>query len=78
MIYLQEPHDDPNPEQTASILSMMFYNFLDPIVFLAYRITHLSFEQLPLLADYDYTKNLVRRSFSVSVHETTSLLAYQS
>ncbi|ETW87620.1 ABC transporter [Heterobasidion irregulare TC 32-1] len=58
-----EPHDNPNPEQTASILSMMLYNFLDPVVFSAYRVPHLSFEQLPPLADYDYTKYLVRRSF---------------
>ena len=52
-----------NPEQTASYLSMMTYTFLDPIVFLAYRVPHLSHDMLPPLADYDYTKNLVRRSF---------------
>ena len=74
MIYPQEPHYNPNPEQTASILSMMLYNFLDPVVFSAYRISHLSFEQLPPLADYDYTKNLVRRSFPVSVNQTTRII----
>ena len=41
----------------------MTYTFLDPIVFLAYRVPHLSHDMLPPLADYDYTKNLVRRSF---------------
>ncbi|KAH9166021.1 hypothetical protein EDB89DRAFT_2115943 [Lactarius sanguifluus] len=52
-----------NPEQTASLLSMMLYTFLDPIVFLAYRVPHLSHDMLPPLADYDYTRNLVQRSF---------------
>ncbi|KAH8986094.1 hypothetical protein EDB92DRAFT_1949372 [Lactarius akahatsu] len=52
-----------NPEQTASLLSMMLYTFLDPIVFLAYRVPHLSHDMLPPLADYDYTRNLVLRSF---------------
>ncbi|KAI9449921.1 hypothetical protein BJY52DRAFT_1227472 [Lactarius psammicola] len=32
-------------------------------VFLAYRVPHLSHDMLPPLADYDYTKNLVKRSF---------------
>ncbi|KAI0248983.1 hypothetical protein BJV78DRAFT_1276336 [Lactifluus subvellereus] len=48
---------------TASHLSMMTYTFLEPIVFLAYRVPHLSHDMLPPLADYDYTKNLVQRSF---------------
>jgi len=52
-----------NPEQTASLFSMMMYTFLDPIVITAYRVPHLSHDMLPPLADYDYTKNLVRRSF---------------
>lgn len=57
----------PNSEQTASVLSLMLYNFLDPIIFLGYRSAHLSIDQLPPLADYDQTKNLVKRSFPVSV-----------
>ncbi len=47
---------------------MMTYTFLDPIVFKANRVTHLSHDKLPPLADYDYTKNLVRRSFKVGTH----------
>ncbi|KXN81115.1 ATP-binding cassette transporter abc4 [Leucoagaricus sp. SymC.cos] len=54
---------EPNPEQTASIFSMITYSFLDPIVFLAYRIPHLAHSQLPPLADYDYTHNLKVKSF---------------
>ncbi|KAH9166017.1 hypothetical protein EDB89DRAFT_2076263 [Lactarius sanguifluus] len=56
-----------NPEQTASLLSTMLYTFLDPIVFLAYRVPHLSHDMLPPLSDYDYTRNLVKRSFKASL-----------
>ncbi|KAH9041242.1 hypothetical protein EDB85DRAFT_1921690 [Lactarius pseudohatsudake] len=63
VIPLLDPQQVINPEQTASFLSMMLYTFLDPIVFLAYRVPHLSHDMLPPLADYDYTRNLVQRSF---------------
>ncbi|KAL0950640.1 hypothetical protein HGRIS_007428 [Hohenbuehelia grisea] len=58
------PAKEPNPEQTASILSLVLYAFLDPIIFLAYRIPHLSHDQLPPLADYDYASSLRQRSFA--------------
>ncbi|KAI0793372.1 hypothetical protein C8Q75DRAFT_749936 [Abortiporus biennis] len=54
---------EPNPEQTCSLLSLMLYNFLDHVIFLAYRVPHLGYDKLPPLADYDETKNLVARSF---------------
>ncbi|KAJ3564973.1 hypothetical protein NP233_g7938 [Leucocoprinus birnbaumii] len=54
---------EPNPEQTASIFSMMTYSFLNPIVFLAYRLPHLSYSHLPPLADCDHTHNLRFASF---------------
>ncbi|CDO77193.1 hypothetical protein BN946_scf184747.g6 [Trametes cinnabarina] len=59
----KDPMPEVNPEQTASILSMAFYSFLDGIIFKAYRMPHLPFDELPPLADYDYAKNLVKRSF---------------
>ncbi|KAH8978585.1 hypothetical protein EDB92DRAFT_2119177 [Lactarius akahatsu] len=59
-----DPQQVINPEQTASLLSMMLYTFLDPIVFLAYRVPHLSHDMLPPLADYDYTRNLHLDTFS--------------
>ncbi|KAH8997805.1 P-loop containing nucleoside triphosphate hydrolase protein [Lactarius hatsudake] len=61
---LWDPQQAINPEQTASLLSMMLYTFLDPIVFLAYRVPHLSHDMLPPLADYDYTRNLHLDTFS--------------
>lgn len=63
---IQDPMPEPNPEQTASIFSMSIYTFLDGIIFKAYRMPHLPWEELPPLADYDYAKNLVNRSFPVS------------
>ncbi|KIJ68829.1 hypothetical protein HYDPIDRAFT_25082 [Hydnomerulius pinastri MD-312] len=53
----------PHPEQTASWLSMSLYLWLDPIVFMAQRMDHLSHDKLPPLADYDYSRNLKKRSF---------------
>ena len=47
----------------------MLYTFLDPIIFKAYSVSHLSADQFPPLADYDYAKNLVKRSFKVSIRD---------
>ncbi|KAF7367211.1 ATP-binding cassette transporter [Mycena sanguinolenta] len=59
----KNPMPVPNPEQTASIVSTALYFFMDPIVFLGYRVKHLSQDQLPPLADYDYAGNLKARNF---------------
>ncbi|KAL0059597.1 hypothetical protein AAF712_013648 [Marasmius tenuissimus] len=52
------PSDEPNPEQTASPLSMLFFFFMDPVVFAASRVSHLPADQLPPLADYDAASHL--------------------
>lgn len=57
------PTDSPHPEQTSSWLSMILYIWLDPIVFKAYRVPHLSHEELPPLSDRDYSRNLKKKSF---------------
>ncbi|KAJ7072015.1 P-loop containing nucleoside triphosphate hydrolase protein [Mycena amicta] len=46
------PPTEITPEQTASILSIR-----------RYRVPHLSYDQLPPLADYDYAKNLKKLAF---------------
>ncbi|KAI5991472.1 hypothetical protein EDD15DRAFT_2275310 [Pisolithus albus] len=61
----EHPSDPTNPEQTASWLSFSLYTWLDPIVVKAQRVPHLSRDQLPPLADYDYARNLRKRSFPV-------------
>ncbi|KAG6919579.1 hypothetical protein DXG01_004242 [Tephrocybe rancida] len=57
------PMEVANPEQTASLFSLVIYSFLDPIIFLAYKVPHLTHDQLPPLADYDYAKQLKAKSF---------------
>ncbi|KAG7086727.1 hypothetical protein E1B28_002661 [Marasmius oreades] len=52
------PSDEPNPEQTASPISMLFFFFIDPVIFAASRVSHLPADQLPPLADYDAAKHL--------------------
>ncbi|KEP49369.1 ABC transporter [Rhizoctonia solani 123E] len=59
----KNPSDIPNPEQTASLISFMLYNFLDPLIWTAYRTRKLEYEQLPPLADYDRASYLKQRSF---------------
>ncbi|KAJ7750388.1 hypothetical protein DFH07DRAFT_1062096 [Mycena maculata] len=57
------PMPVPNAEQTASILSLVLYFFLDHVIFLAYRLPSLSHDMLPPLSDYDYAQYLKTRSF---------------
>ncbi|KDQ10123.1 hypothetical protein BOTBODRAFT_36553 [Botryobasidium botryosum FD-172 SS1] len=54
----------PNPEQTASLLSFMFFTFLDHVMFKAYREGDLPYEVLPPLADYDEAEYLVTQHLS--------------
>ncbi|RDX55375.1 P-loop containing nucleoside triphosphate hydrolase protein [Lentinus brumalis] len=54
---------EPNPEQTASLLSLVTYGFVENFIWKASRMTHCPFDMLPPLADYDGTDYLVKRSF---------------
>ncbi|TFK19880.1 ATP-binding cassette transporter [Coprinopsis marcescibilis] len=59
-----KPCATPNPEQTASIFSLVMYSFLDPVVALATKIPNLSSDLLPPLAEYDGAEYLRSRSFN--------------
>ncbi|KAK1236146.1 hypothetical protein PQX77_000617 [Marasmius sp. AFHP31] len=48
----------PSPEQTASLFSSAIYTFMDPLMFLGYRIPHLAYEKLPPLSDTDFARYL--------------------
>ncbi|TFK33331.1 hypothetical protein BDQ12DRAFT_700806 [Crucibulum laeve] len=48
----------PTPDQTASLWSLATFSFLDGIIFLGYRLPHITWDQLPPLADYDHAKYL--------------------
>ncbi|KAF8965967.1 ABC transporter type 1, transmembrane domain-containing protein [Flammula alnicola] len=61
----KNPMPEPNPEQTASIFSLMTYTFLDSVIFLGYKVPHLRFDQLPPLADYDAAKYQTIKAFPV-------------
>ncbi|KAJ6584918.1 multidrug resistance-associated ABC transporter [Mycena capillaripes] len=61
----ENPMVKPNAEQTCSLLSSWTYSYLDPLILLAYKQSGLSFDQLPVLADYDTAEHLIKRSFPV-------------
>ncbi|KAF8309909.1 P-loop containing nucleoside triphosphate hydrolase protein [Clavulina sp. PMI_390] len=45
--------NDPNPEQTASILSVLSFSFMDHLIYMGFKHPHIPFELLPSLCDYD-------------------------
>ncbi|KAJ7642249.1 multidrug resistance-associated ABC transporter [Roridomyces roridus] len=57
----------PNEEQTASILSLYVFSFLDGLIYSAYakskRKEEFAYEDLPPLADYSHAEYLKKRSF---------------
>ncbi|KAI3595054.1 atp-binding cassette transporter [Moniliophthora roreri] len=59
----KNPMATPNPSQTASPLSMIFYSHLDPLVARAYKQVHLPANELPPLADDDMVKHLKAKHF---------------
>ncbi|KAG9103574.1 hypothetical protein FRC06_009826 [Ceratobasidium sp. 370] len=59
----RNPSSEPNPEQTTPLINLLLYNFLDPLIWTAYRSPKLEYEQLPPLADYDRAAYLKQRSF---------------
>lgn len=61
----QHPLEDVPPELTASIASMATFAYLDPLIYKAYRIPNLPYEQFPPLSDRDFAANLVKQSFKV-------------
>ncbi|KAJ7063699.1 P-loop containing nucleoside triphosphate hydrolase protein [Mycena amicta] len=56
--------DKTSPEETASTLSLITYSFLDPLIALAGRIPHLSYDLLPPLARADDVQRLKTAHFA--------------
>ncbi|KAF5368905.1 hypothetical protein D9758_002958 [Tetrapyrgos nigripes] len=54
---------EPSPEQTASLLSLLLYTFLDSVIVKAYRSPHLPYEGLFPLPDTDHIEYLKARYF---------------
>ena len=55
----------PSPEQTASILSLVTFSWLDPLIGEAQRKPRLPVEDMPPLADYNSIDHLVHISDAV-------------
>ncbi|KAF9078002.1 hypothetical protein BDP27DRAFT_1207896 [Rhodocollybia butyracea] len=54
----------PNPEQLASPFSLLLFNFLNNVVWKAYRVEHLPAKELPHLADIDHVGWVKQKWFS--------------
>lgn len=50
------------------------WNFLNPVVFLANRVPHLAFDQLPPLLDSDEAKNLAKKALPVSLNLSSDII----
>ena len=61
------PQEKPNEQQTASLFSLIFFNWVNGTIGKASRVSHLSLDELPALADTNYTKNLAEKSFPVCI-----------
>ncbi|KAL0567860.1 hypothetical protein V5O48_014131 [Marasmius crinis-equi] len=57
----EKPSANPSPEQTATLFSLIFFFFMEPVIFAASRVSHLPADQLPPLADYDAAEHLRER-----------------
>ena len=58
----------PNKNQTAPLLSLLSFHWLNETVAKASRMPHLPLDELPELSDAYRTKNLVKDSFPVCVN----------
>lgn len=55
----------PGRELVDPWISRLFYVYIDPIVILANKLSHLNFDQLPPLLDVDYASHLKEQAFPV-------------
>jgi len=54
-----------HPEQAASFASLLFYGFMDGVIFDARKVAHLPADQMPALPDYDDASYLREKAFPV-------------
>jgi hypothetical protein len=65
MYILQNPSEEPNPEQTASLATWAIFSYLDSVILYARRVQHVTPEHFPPLADYDHVEYLTKKSYPV-------------
>jgi hypothetical protein len=69
--FAKNPMPVPNPEQTASLISRMTYTYLDSLIYAATKVAHLSYAQLPPLADDDSSSYQSSQAFPVRIHSSS-------
>ncbi|EDR06231.1 uncharacterized protein LACBIDRAFT_300519 [Laccaria bicolor S238N-H82] len=57
--------ENPSPEQTCCLMPMMFYSFVDPIIGIAAKVPHLSYNDLPPQPYCDRSKHLIKCGFRI-------------
>ncbi|KAF9013099.1 P-loop containing nucleoside triphosphate hydrolase protein [Cyathus striatus] len=60
-----KPMSTPNPEQTASWISLLTYSYANPVIKAAAETSHLSPAQLPPLADTDASKTITEHAYPI-------------
>jgi hypothetical protein len=66
---VQNPQKAISPEQTSNLLTFLLFNFMNPTISEASKVTHLSANQLPPLCDYDSVRYLIKNSYKVCDQE---------
>ena len=61
----QPSQSDPSPQQTASYISILFFSYLDSLIFKAFRVPHLGLDELPVLQAQDSSAVLSAKAFPV-------------
>ncbi|KAI0633977.1 P-loop containing nucleoside triphosphate hydrolase protein [Trametes polyzona] len=59
---LQQGQEEPAPEETASMFSLLMYGYLEPIIWKAWRIPRLTYDMLPQLAHFNRVEYLATQS----------------
>lgn len=55
------PQPTPHPEQTAPIISVIFFQFMDDLVRRAWKVESLDYDEFPPMTDYDRSSWLSRQ-----------------
>lgn len=58
----------PGRELVDPWISKLFFTYIDPVVVLANKVSHLKFDQLPPLLDVDYASYVTKQAFPVRIH----------
>lgn len=70
----KNPMDLPGRELVDPWISRLFFGFIDPVVLLANKFSHLKADQLPALLDADCAYYVTKKAFPVLIHSHLFLL----